>query len=213
MNTIRKCLKACVPGITAVSAILFAITSASAQLYLSPVTNGIYVGVGGRNALHLKSGVWLTNQVAITDNEPLALFFFSRTGSADIAIPMKSDFFLKFEMRDPSGKAVARTKAGQRWGSRFGALPKGLGQTRSLTKHMILLQVRGSHEETSATPCRGPSLPSPRDLFQMNRAGMYDLQVEVFAMQGIRGRDGKLKTWKPLAMPPFSIKVAKALDE
>lgn len=177
----------------------------SGALFFSRATNGVYVGVCGQSTVSVKDTAWVSNSLPIACSDKLLIGIFCSTGAVRVLYPLDCDYFVKFGMRDAAGLSVTKTAVGDRWGSQFDRFPAKPG--RSNRNRMAGLEVAGSHETDNPALSFGPVLPSPQDLFQMKRGGIYDLTLAVHLMKRRMLTNGW--TWDPIMIPPFTVKVEK----
>lgn len=180
--------------------------TSSAGLWLSPVTNGLYVALTSLPQSEASKESWATNQYSIDWKEPLALLIFSQTGSVHVAYPQQNKFFIRFEMVDTKSESVSKTAVGRAWGADFGRVPKDLGQKTSVSQFAVPLFVTSSHTNSKSVS-RGPSLPAPKDLFVIKKKGIYKLKVEVFLLRAETAADGKIRRWQPVRFPTVDVSV------
>ncbi len=174
---------------------------AGGALVLSSVTEGVYVGVCGRSEVSLKTTSWVTNGVPMEHDDPIALMAFCTQGPVQLVVPRKQ-YFIKFEMRDLHGQPVPKTALGQEWGSWAKELP-ALRELRA----MMVWDVAGPHTLDNPGLSGGPSLPSPKELFDMERSGTYQLTIEVHLLKQTRSTNGWAS--KPITIPAFTVPVVK----
>jgi hypothetical protein len=201
---IRELLKPVRLGVS-LAILLTAPANARGALALSRVTNEVFVGVCGVRQVDFSSTAWQTNSAPIQYDDHLAIMFFCRTGAPFLLLPDRDVNFIRFGMRGPGGQAVTKTSLGRRWGSNVDHFPAkpGLGRDDRMATFEPTPRRDG---ETGLSG--GPSLPSPRDLFQMDKAGVYQLTVEVHLMKQAMLTSTNW-VWQHLAIPPLTVSVER----
>ena len=176
------------------------------KLFLSDATNEVYIGVCGQNAVSFENLEWTTNNTPIRYDDKLTFMTFCRTGAIEVLYPINKSIFIKFQMQDATGKEVTKTTEGQHWGSDLQHFPSKPGL--NVHDRMGHCGATGSHTNGFSALGSGPSLPSPKDLFEMRDSGIYDLTMEVhLTKQHMLGTTNW--TWDHIVIPPVTVKVEK----
>lgn len=188
------------------------VVCSSAKLFLSGATNDVYIGVCASHAVDFQNSDWVTNNAPIPYDDELAIMSFCNTGAVKLLVPVNNRIFVKVQMRDATGKEVAKTKEGEEWGSDLKYFPSKPGMNNH--DRMASWGASGSHTNGFAAYSTGPWLPSAKDLFVMTNSGIYNLTLEVHLMkQHISGTTNTLGTptwtWDHIAIPPVTVKVEK----
>jgi len=178
-----------------------------AQMILSNATNDVYIGVFAGHSEITESGRFLTNDIPIPYKDNLSIMPFCSTGEIELLYPLEKSLFIRFRMTDASGKEVSKTADGLKWGSDIKNFP--LKPSRSQHDRMSSWFARGSHTNGTASLMNGPALPSPEDLFFMEKSGVYYLTMDVHLMKQHLIPGGW--TWDHIAIPTIGIKVEKPL--
>jgi len=176
-----------------------------AQMVLSNVTNEVYIGISASHTETMKEGIFLTNDIPFAYNDNLSFMPFCQTGAVELLYPSERSLFIKFQMKDSSGKEVPKTADGLEWGSDVENFP--VKPTRSKHDRMLGWLARGSHTNGMASFMNGPWLPSPDSLFLMDRGDIYSLTMEVHLMKQRLVPGGW--TWDHLVIPAVSVRVVK----
>lgn len=191
--------------------LLISVVCCSGELFLSEVTNNVYIGVCGISPVNFEKSEWVTNGVPLRYDDRLVIMAFCRTGAVNLLIPLESRIYIRFQMQDIVKKEIARTSMGQQWGDDIEHFPRRPG----MNKHdrMSEFRVLGSHTNgISNFSSVGPILPSPKDLFEMKGPGIYELTLEVHLMkQHMLGTNNW--TWDQIVIPPVTVKVEKPPDK
>jgi hypothetical protein len=187
----------------------------SGKLYLSNTNNDLYVGVCGHSVSVVEilrtNTAWITNVAPIRYDDGLVLMGFCRTNDISLLSPINEDYFIRFQMFDWNGKPVVKTLKGGKWGNQFDGLENALKEHfRKVMNQMTIWGAQGPHTNWSPLHSMAPfRLPSPKDLFEIEKSGLYDLKLEVHLLRQHMTTNGW--TWDLVTIPPFTVKVEKPL--
>jgi hypothetical protein len=208
MKLIMKPIRISKNKLTTMMMLFIAVSCCSGKLFLSDATNDVYVGICGTHAVSSESLDWVTNNAPVRYDDGLAIMAFCRTGAVNLLVPLDKTIFIKFEMRDNTGKKVAETAEGKQWGSDIKHFPAEPGRNKH--DRMSIWEARGPHTNGFSAFMSGPSLPAPKDLFEMTNSGIYYLTLEVRLMKQHMQTNGW--TWTHIAIPPVTVKVERSPD-
>jgi len=126
---------------------------------------------------------------------------FCDTGRVDLSCP-DIRYGTKIKMTDSEGKKVSKTSLGKRFGSRFDSL------------HLITDSKVGSTEAWGSykdNPGLGGALflPKPEELFQMDKPGIYTLEIQMQMFRYASSYDPVERSKTLFRFSPVKIKVEK----
>jgi hypothetical protein len=186
--------------------LLISATRSPAMLVFSEETNNLYVGVCGESIVNFKNSEWVTNNAPIRYDDKLAIMGFCRTGAVNLLVPCDNRIFINVQMRDAAGKEVAKTAEGRLWGSELKYFPSKPGMNNH--DRMASWEATGSHTNGFSAYSTGPSLPPPKDLFEIKSPGIYYLTMEIHLMKQHMQTNGW--TWDHIVIPRVTVKVVKS---
>jgi len=100
---------------------------------------------------------------------------FCNTGVVTLNYP-DPQYGLKVSLRGPDGRAVAKTKLGKGFGTDFENVHNYADAVHGW--HMGIVDAQGSYDGRQGA-LSGPLLPSPKDLFQIEKPGTYVLEIQM----------------------------------
>ena len=176
---------------------LIGLASVSANILSLPI-NGIYVAVID----------WPGNQSVIRTNEPFHFddkqvwSAYCNTGKVLIFYPLDPAYGVKVKMLAPDGKEVRKTSLGKSYGSKWDKL-HSYNDTR-----MRFGFPEGPFEQNHGEGS-GPFIPSPQELFKMDKPGIYTMQIEIQALRYNTATNINKGESNLLRFSPINIKVEK----
>ena len=156
----------------------------------SETNNGIYLVVGGAES---------TTNEPIKFNEKLIFMPFCDTGSVYLTYP-DYDYSIKIKMFSPDGSEVQKTAKGKLFGSKFDQLHG------YFDSHL--------HGTGASGPFHGmfsDLLPRPDELFVMDKAGVYTLEIQMQMFRGGGSLDTNAWSRNLIRFSPIKIKVERPL--
>jgi hypothetical protein len=158
----------------------------------TPPTNGVYLAFGGG------AGGSVSNNPIRFDQE-LVFQGYCDTGQVDFYYP-REPYTVKVSMIGPAGRPVAKTLLGKKLGSKFDELcaddPPRQGSG---------VLAWGPYRDNPGLG-GGRILPRPRDMFRMDKPGIYTLEIEVQLLRKVRRPNQFLEL---VRFAPVRIKVEK----
>ena len=164
---------------------------------LSETNNGLFLAVGGEH-----SG---TNE-PIRFHERIAWrpFCNINTGKTDIELQYpNARYGIKMKMTDPDGKVVSKTGLGDIWGS-----GSKWNQLHSY-KDSRLSGVTAGPYRPDVGAGGGQWLPAPKDLFEMEKPGIYTLEIQMQMFRHTGSTDPNEEYRNLIRFSPVKIRVEK----
>jgi hypothetical protein len=139
---------------------------------LSETNSGIYIGISGTR----------TNTPLQFDDR-LVWRPFCNTGMVSLNYP-DPNYGIKIKMFGPDGNEVTKTKLGESFGSDFDQVHsyKDVIHTGLMgyhSSHMGDIEAQGPYDKRGGVLLSGPLLPAPKELFQMEKPGVYKLEIQM----------------------------------
>ena len=174
-------------------------TSLSSALTLSSTNDGICVAVGAWRA-----GMGFFGGDIIQYDDKLLCEFISTLGDFRLDCP-NAAFAWRIRMFGPDGTEIAKTEAGQQIGVKFNdILSHPDGRSKGEQGYPTVPYYDRRDEMFG-----GPLLPAPQDWFQMERPGIYILELEMQVLR--RPRNTNETLMQIVRIPQVRIKVEKPL--
>lgn len=154
--------------------ILFASLSTCGVLAtgFSETNDGFYIAISGSS----------TNE-PVASNDPLSWrpFCTRSTAATEFNYPDPARG-IKIKMLDFRGKQIRRTELGKSYGTKFDKLSRfqdiiPAPHAGYSSGHVGSILAKGSYNDTDAVS--GPLLPSAQDLFQIQKPGIYTLEIQM----------------------------------
>jgi hypothetical protein len=182
--------------------ILISLCDARATSF-SETNNGIYITISGSS----------TNEV-IEYNDSLAWRPFCDSTNYNVEINYPSPAYgIQIQMLDSLGNPISKTEEGKTFGTKFDKLhnyqdlisePK-VGYS---DPHIGSIRAQGRYDLTDAVS--GRLLPSPKELFEIDKAGTYTLEIQM--QMFLIHKDTGQWTRELVRFSPIKIKVEKPAD-
>ena len=150
----------------------FCATRNASGVVLSATNNGFFLAVGAWQPL---SGGKLDENAPIRFDEKFVWEPFSNVGAVRFNYP-NPRFGIKVSMTGPDGKAVRKTEEGAAFGLKFDSVRTFDDAISGWT--MGSIDAREKYVE-AGRGFSGATIPAPMDLFQMERAGEYTLEIRI----------------------------------
>lgn len=166
----------------------------------SETNNGIYLAISGSS----------TNEpVAFDDHLVWHPFYNTNAGEIELNYPDRS-YGIKVKMLDAFGKEIPRTKLGQDFGSKFDEVRsyEALIQIENggyHNGHMGSIVAQGTYDVADGVS--GPLLPAAKDLFQIDKPGIYTLEIQMQMFQ--IHKNTNQWTRELIRFSPIKIKIEK----
>ncbi len=170
---------------------------------LSAVTNGVYLAVGRPGS---------TNEPVPFD-ERLIFLPFCDTGQVELNLT-SPPYGIKIRMWGGDGQDVPKTALGQSFGSKWDSFQDSLVEGKGL--HLGYYNLRRAGVFAWGPFTNNPGLgggkllPAPKDLFQMDKPGVYTLEMQMQMLRVNKGTNGL--TRQLIRFSPVRIKVEKPPD-
>ncbi len=185
----------------------------AAATRLSAVTNGIYVAVGGWRSHSTTNPNGPVTTEPIRFDDELVWLAFCDTGQVELIYP-NHEYSIKVRMWGSDGEAVPKTSLGNTFGSKWDSLDGNIG-TRQRTvmgyknNRQAIVMAWGSFTNNPELG-GGKFLPAPMELFRMQKAGVYTLEIQMQMLRIIKGTN----QWSRqlIRFSPVRIKVEKPPD-
>jgi hypothetical protein len=178
----------------------------SYALGLSETNHGLYLAVASWH--RVLSGDKSDPFISIEPfrfNDKLVWRPFCNTGRAELTYP-GPPHLARISMTAPDGKAVAKTRLGETFGSEFDH-----ARFEDTVHGWSVARVEAdSPYDARGGGFTGPTLPAPADLFQMEKPGIYMLEIQMQMFRVVRVTN----QWtKPLIrFSPIRLKVEKPAE-
>lgn len=175
----------------------------SSGAVLSTTNSGIYLAIGSWQP---QSGAPLDENAPLQFDQNFVWEAFSTAHGVRLNYP-NPEFGIRVKLLDPDGKESPKTALGKKYGSKFDGV-RTYEDVISGTS-MGGMDAREKYVERGRG-FSGGNLPAPRDLFQMEKTGIYTLQIEMLVFRII---ETTATHWDRalLRFPPMKIKVEKPL--
>jgi hypothetical protein len=168
---------------------------------LSETNNGVYIGFAGLS--NEPGGGYVGTETLRFDDRLLWCPFFTN-GSASLNYPHRY-YGVRVTMHGPDGKEVAKTAVGKSYGVEFDKVRGYQDVVRGWS--MGSIEAQGPYDPRGGGFTGGPPLPAPKELFQMDKPGVYTLDIEMQLFQIVK----KSGSWSRnlLRFGPVRIQVEK----
>ena len=127
-------------------------------------------------------------------------------GRVNLYFPIDKAYFMRMAMYGPDGKEVPKTKLGKGYGAKWDRL-HSYKDTR-----LQPIPAEGSYKENLGQAA-GQILPSPKDLFSMEKPGIYTLKVQIQLFRYAATTNTSEWNRNLLRFPPVKIKIEKPTIE
>lgn len=169
---------------------------------LSETNDGLYVAIAA----------WRTDSASgFVDTEPIRfddrLLWcpFSNRGKVELNYP-DSSYGVEVRMIGPDGKAVRRSTLGETFGAKWDML-------RSYRDTQLgSIDAQGPYDPRGGG-FTGPLLPAPKELFQMEKPGIYILEIKMQMFRHNASPDPEVWGKSLLRFGPVKLKVQKPADQ
>lgn len=175
---------------------------------LSETNNGIYLAIAA-----FRSG-FVTNEPIFYD-DVLIWSPFCNTNTKPIKLNYPAPKYgIKIKMLGPDGKEVTKTFLGKSFGTDFDHVHTrtdvvhvgGVGGPYS--GHFAGIEAQGRYEARGGG-FTGAVLPTPKDLFEMEKPGIYTLEIQMQMFRNSGSRDPATCAADLIRFSPVKIKVEK----
>jgi hypothetical protein len=168
---------------------------------LSDTNNGVYIAIAGFGG---QSGRDYVGAETIRFDDKLLWCPFCTTGAVSLNYPDRA-YGVRVTMHGPDDKEVTKTSLGEGYGAAFDKLRSYEDVARGWS--MGSIEASGAYDPRGGGFTGGPPLPAPKDLFQMDKAGVYTLDIQMQLFQIVSGSNGWIRNL--LRFQPVRIKVEK----
>jgi hypothetical protein len=180
--------------------VCMATVSKSFAVILSETNSGIYIGISGTR----------TN-TPLQFNDRLVWRPFCNTGMVSLNYP-DPNYGIKIKMFGPDGNEVTKTKLGESFGLNFDQVHsyKDVIHTGLMgyhSSHMGGIEAQGRYDERDGPLLSGPLLPAPKELFQIEKPGIYTLEIQMQMFRVIKSTNQW--TRELIQFSPIKIRVEK----
>jgi hypothetical protein len=176
---------------------LFTVTFATQSFAagISETTNGVYLAIAA-----VRNVTLITNE-PIRFDDRLVWMTFCDTGKIMLSYP-DTRYGTKINMTDSNGKDVSKTALGKRFGSKFDSL------------HLITDSKVGNTEALGNSYPNGDPLflPKPNELFQMDKPGIYTLEIQMQMFRYVPSYDPVERSKTLFKFSPVKIQVENPPD-
>ncbi len=174
---------------------LFSVTLATQSFAagISETTNGIYLVIAAA-----RDATLITNE-PIRFDDRLVWMTFCDTGKVVMLSYPDTRYGMKIKMIDSGGKEIPKTARGERFGSKFDSL-------RLITDSKV-----GNTDALGNPYPKGNPLflPKPEELFQMDKPGVYTLEIQMQMFRYVASYDPVERSKTLFRFSPVKIKVEK----
>jgi hypothetical protein len=163
---------------------------------ISETTNGVYLVIAA-----VRNVTLITNEPVRFDDD-LVWMTFCDTGKVTLSYP-DSKYGIRIKMTDSEGNEVPKTALGGRCGSKFDNL-------RLITDFKVGNTVaQGSYKDNPGGRGETIFLRKPDELFQMNKPGVYTLEIQMQMFRYLPSYDPVERSKGLFRFSPIKIKVEK----
>ena len=176
--------------------VFFAFVPRVGTCAVSQVTNGVYLVVEGlRNLTIITNG-------PIRSDDNLAWLTFCNTGKVELSAPLDPAYGVKITMLDSEGKEVKKTALGQHFGSEWNRL-------RKITDTHVYPELAWGSYKDNADLGGARIFPKPEELFWINKAGVYTLEIQMQMFRYVDSHDVDKRSKTLFRFSPIKIEVDK----
>jgi hypothetical protein len=174
-------------------AICLCLIQKTVAIGVSPITNGVYLASGA-----IRGGVDLITNEPIRFDDQIVWGAFCDTGKTELSCP-DTQYSIKIKLTDTNGMELPKTARGERFGTKFDQLHK-------ITDSKVAPVVAWGPFQDSGL---GKFLPKPSELFQIEKPGIYTLEIQMQMFRYIPSRDPDERSKTLFRFSPINIKVEK----
>jgi hypothetical protein len=173
---------------------------------ISATTNGVYLVVGAE-----RNSTTITNEPIRFDDRILWMTFCD-SGKEELTMPGNIAYSIQIKMTDQSGNEVLKTALGKRYGTKWDSL-HSMYESQEILKetHPIPVLAGGTYKDNPDLG-GGRFLPTPNELFRIEKAGIYTLEIQM-QMFYSNQKSTNLYHRDRFQFSPISIKVEKPKEK
>lgn len=163
---------------------------------ISAATNGVYLVVTAA-----RDGAMVTNEPIHIDDRLLWMTFCD-TGKVELSHPVDGAYGVRIRMRDGQGNDVPKTSLGKSFGSKFDRL-------KSILDTGVYPVIAWGAYSNNLGCGGGKFLPQPGKLFEIDKPGIYNLEIQMQMFLYVPSRDPVERSKTLFRFSPIQIKVEK----
>lgn len=163
---------------------------------ISAATNGVYLVVTA-----VRDGAVVTNEPIHIDDRLLWITFCD-TGKIELSHPIDVEYGVRIRMRDAQGNDVPKTSMGKSFGSKFDRL-------KSILDTGVYPAIAWGAYSNNLGCGGGKFLPQPGKLFEIDKPGIYNLEIQMQMFLYVPSRDPVERSKTLFRFSPIQIRVEK----